>query len=125
MITHGDFGILKLKKKFCIRRVIVKVSMTCTSTRMALWQELGKGLALNLEALHCFCKGINKTLGLYSYMNALMSPSMFSLGPTKKNKYFIPSYMVPNRNPNPSDCSIDLAVFALPEPEPIRLPLNL
>lgn len=54
MITHGDFGILRSKKKFCIRRVIVKVSMTCTSTQTALWQELGKGLALNPEALQLF-----------------------------------------------------------------------
>jgi len=36
--------------------------MTCTSTQTVLWQELGKGLALNLEALHCFCIGIGATL---------------------------------------------------------------
>lgn len=70
MITHGDFGILRSKKKFCIRRVTVKVSMTCTSIQTALWQELGKGLALNPEALHCFCKGTGAALYLYSYFDA-------------------------------------------------------
>lgn len=93
MITHGDFGILRSKKKFCIRRVIVKVSMTCTSTQMALWQELGKGLTLNPEALFLW-KNRHNPLSLQLLWCLWLSPSMHGLRPNKI--IFNPLWVVPH-----------------------------
>ncbi len=75
MITHGDFGILKPKKKFCIRRVIVR----CPWPALPPWWLSGgnwvRASHWNPEALHCFCKGTSTTLllysCLYSYFDAL------------------------------------------------------
>lgn len=42
MIVHGAYGIWRLKRKSCIRRVTAWVYMTLPSIKMALWLALGK-----------------------------------------------------------------------------------
>lgn len=42
MTAHGAYGIWKLKRRSCIRKVTAWVCMTLPSIKMALWLALGK-----------------------------------------------------------------------------------